>query len=48
LALAAVSIGVTENSSAQSYPSRPITMIMSFAAGGPSDVIARIIVFKTI
>jgi len=24
-------------------PSRPITMIMPFAAGGPSDVIARII-----
>ena len=43
LAFAAVSVGVTEDASAQSYPSRPITMIMPFAAGGPSDVIARII-----
>src|SRR5436309_10058287 len=43
LAVAAVSIGLTENASAQSYPARPITMIMPFAAGGPSDVIARII-----
>jgi tripartite-type tricarboxylate transporter receptor subunit TctC len=28
---------------AQSYPSRPITMIVPFAAGGPTDVTARII-----
>jgi tripartite-type tricarboxylate transporter receptor subunit TctC len=27
--------------SAQSYPSRPITMIVPFAAGGPADTLAR-------
>ena len=27
---------------AQSYPSRQITMIVPFAAGGPADTVARI------
>lgn len=29
--------------SAQAYPTRPVTMIVAFGAGGPSDVIARIL-----
>jgi tripartite-type tricarboxylate transporter receptor subunit TctC len=31
------------NASAQSYPSRPITLIAPFPAGGPLDTIARIV-----
>jgi tripartite-type tricarboxylate transporter receptor subunit TctC len=42
IAVAATS-GFTGSAEAQSFPSRPITMIVPFAAGGPTDVIARII-----
>jgi tripartite-type tricarboxylate transporter receptor subunit TctC len=43
LAFAATTGGSIVTAAAQSYPSRPITMIVPFAAGGPSDVIGRII-----
>jgi tripartite-type tricarboxylate transporter receptor subunit TctC len=40
---AAALSAVTQITSAQTYPSRPITMIVPFAAGGGTDVTARIV-----
>jgi tripartite-type tricarboxylate transporter receptor subunit TctC len=40
--LAALTAGIV-NAGAQSYPSRPITIIAPFPAGGPLDSIARIL-----
>jgi tripartite-type tricarboxylate transporter receptor subunit TctC len=42
MTVAAIS-GCAGSAEAQSFPSRPITMIVPFAAGGPTDVIARVI-----
>lgn len=41
LALSLISIFLTLNAQAQSYPSQPIKLVIPFAAGGPSDVLAR-------
>src|SRR5260370_35471307 len=34
---------VPQSAHAQSYPSRSITVVVPFPAGGPSDVVARIV-----
>lgn len=44
--LAAIAAGVVAASgvaSAQDYPNRPVTMIIPFAAGGPTDVLGRVV-----
>ena len=40
---AAVLFALAGSASAQNYPTRPVTMIIPFAAGGPTDVLGRIV-----
>jgi len=43
LACALAAAALARHAAAQSFPSRPIVMIVPFAAGGPVDTIARIV-----
>jgi len=42
-ALLAALLGLAGGALAQDYPSRPITMVIPFAAGGPTDVLGRVV-----
>lgn len=45
MAVALMAIGVPDASS-QSYPTKPVRLIVPFAAGGPNDVIGRVVAQK--
>jgi tripartite-type tricarboxylate transporter receptor subunit TctC len=42
-ALVAVALGTTATAQAQAFPDKPITLVVPFAAGGPTDVVARML-----
>ena len=43
LGVLATALGLVTGAQAQNYPTRPVTMVIPFAAGGPTDVLGRVV-----
>jgi tripartite-type tricarboxylate transporter receptor subunit TctC len=43
VALAATMLAFGSEADAQKFPDRPMTMIIPFAAGGPTDILGRVV-----
>src|SRR5258708_12281419 len=41
--LAVLSLGLASAAQAQTYPTRPVTLVVAFTPAGPSDVLARVV-----
>ena len=46
LSICSLAAAATSIASAQDYPSRPITLVVPYAAGGGNDVMARVVAEK--
>src|SRR5215211_8197957 len=46
IAAATTLIGATASAAAQDWPTRPVTLVVPFAAGGPMDTVGRILALR--